>query len=354
MRKYISFFLIFILIKTSSQINKQQLVDNWARVKSSMLDGSRDLSESPERFLIWKLSDNKICEYIDPIFEERKTCFDIKIENTSIRTSPKTFYEIDKLTNDTLVVIGRSEGITSHDKIKKMWFVRTSKFQHEYLNTLKNDSIVIATPYFTPSLKKNIFSDVLERSMTNNDRNLNINGNIIIHPKKQKIDFQFENQDQSKKNLENIEFLKSTVEKSYHLWNLAGLEKFDQIIIPYRIEIQIKYINTFKGSTIKFAFFKSDHKDLNNIPVTIKDKMLSNETYNKGMNALENQKLDKAIELFNKAFDLDNTNIDALYNTASISLNKEDVTTACTALKKLKDLEQAEGTKLFNEICSKN
>ncbi|SHE80448.1 hypothetical protein SAMN02787100_0875 [Chryseobacterium sp. OV279] len=357
MSKYISFFLIFMIIKTNAQINKQQLIDNWALVKSSMLDGSRDLSSYSGRASIWKLSDHKICEYVDPIFEERKTCYDIKIENKNIRISPKTFYEIEKLSTDTLVIIERIDGITGNDKIKKKWLVRTSKLQNEYLSTLKNDSIVEASYYFTPSLKKNIFSDFLERSMTDNGRNLSLSGNIIIYPKKQKINFQSESTDQSKKNLENIEFLKSIVEKSYPSWNLAGFEKYDQIIIPYHIETKIGD-DSSQASSMKFSFFKNDRKDLDKYPnraiVKIKDKMLAAEAYNKAMEALDKKKLDKAIELFNKAFDLNNTNVDALYNAASISLDKKDMPTACTALKKLKDFEQVEGTKLFNELCSKN
>ncbi|WP_139221991.1 tetratricopeptide repeat protein [Chryseobacterium oleae] len=347
-----------MIIKTSAQINKQQLIDNWAIVKYSTLDGSRDLSQDSGHFSIWKLSDNKICEYVNPIFEERKTCYDIKIENKSIRTSPKTFYEIEKLTNDTLIIIERLDGITGNDKIKKKWFVRTSKLQNEYLSTLKNDTAVVASAYFTPTLKKDIFFDVLERSVTNNDRNLSVKGNIIIYPKKQKINFQFESNDQSKKNSENIDFLKSIVEKSYQFWNLTGFEKYDQIILPYHIETQIRNNDGSKSSSMSFNFFKNDRKDLdkyqNRAIVIIENKKLAAEAYNKAMEALDKKKLDRAIELFNKAFDLNNTNVDALYNAASISLDKKDMPTACTALKKLKDFEQVEGTKLFNELCLKN
>ncbi|WP_223606021.1 lipopolysaccharide assembly protein LapB [Chryseobacterium sp. OSA05B] len=348
MRKYIPFFLIFILIKTSSQTNKQQVLDDWALVKSRMLDGSRNLSERSDRFLIWKLSDHQLCEYPDPIFEDRKKCLDIKIENKSIRTSPKTFYEIDKLTNDTLSVIDRADGITSNDKIEKMWFVRISKLQNEYISTLKNDSIAVASSYFTPSLKKNIFFEIPEDYMYNS--NLTGKGNIIIYPKKQKVDLQYENTPESKKNTKGMEFLKSTIEKSYHQWTITAFKNFDQVIIPY----SFKHKTEYPQATMKFAFFKNERNDPGEIPVIIKDKTLSSETYNKGINALNDKKLDKAIELFNKAFDLDNTNVDALYNTVSISLDKKDMTTACIALKKLKEFEQTEGTQLFNQVCTKN
>ncbi|WP_343610393.1 hypothetical protein [Chryseobacterium oranimense] len=349
MYKYISLLFIFILIKMNAQINKQ-LIDNWTRVKSSMLDGSRDLSENDQRILTWKITDNKLCEYMHPIFEDMKTCMDIKIEGQSIKASALAFYEIEKLTSDSLVVISRINGETSADKIKKIWFVRTSKFRNEYLSKIKSDSTITASRYFTPTLKKNIFPDIFDRY----PNDFLISGNIIIYPKKHAVNIQHENTNQSKKSLESIEFLKSTLEKSYHLWNLEGFENFDQVSIPFNIENKTKYMGSFQGATMSFSFFRSELKSSNKIPVKIENKLLSNETFLKGIKAVDDKKLDKAIELFNKAFELNNTNTDALYNIVSISLSKNDVTTACTALKKLKDFEQTEGTKIFNEKCLKH
>ncbi|CEJ71332.1 hypothetical protein BN1195_03677 [Chryseobacterium oranimense G311] len=349
MYKYISLLFIFILIKMNAQINKQ-LIDNWTRVKSSMLDGSRDLSENDERILTWKITNNKLCEYKHPIFEDMQTCMDIKIEGQSIKASALAFYEIEKLTSDSLVVISRINGETSGDKIKKIWFVRTSTFRNEYLSKIKSDSTITASRYFTPTLKKNIFPDIFDRY----PNDFHIIGNIIIYPKKHIVNIQHENTNQSKKSLESIEFLKSTLEKNYHLWNLEGFENFDQVSIPFNIENETKYIDSFQGATMSFIFFKSELKSQNKIPVKIENKFLSNETFFKGIKAVDDKKLDKAIELFNKAFELNNTNTDALYNIVSISLSKNDVTTACTALKKLKDFEQTEGTKIFNEKCLKN
>ncbi|KFF25325.1 tetratricopeptide repeat protein [Chryseobacterium vrystaatense] len=345
MSKYISFFVIFILTQTSAQINKLQLNDNWTRVKFSMLDGSRDLSQSPRKILRWQISDSKLCEYKNIIFEDQKECNDIKIENKSIRTSEHAFYEIEKLTIDSLVVILRVNGVTNSDKINKIWFVRTSKLYDEYFSKIKNDSIIEANRSFTPTLKKNIFYDITGSSK------FNIKGNIVIYPKKQKIDFQQEIKEGSQNNAKGIELLKTTIEKSFHLWNITAFKNFDQVLIPYSIT---RYTSS-EGSSLGVDFFKDDNKSNNNIiPVKIENRTLSDQTYSKGIGALNEQKLDKAINLFNKAFDLDNTNVDALYNIASISLNKNDIPTACTALKKLKDLEQTEGTKIFNERCSKN
>ncbi|MGL6126126.1 hypothetical protein, partial [Chryseobacterium artocarpi] len=86
--------------------------------------------------------------------------------------------------------------------------------------------------------------------------------------------------------------------------------------------------------------------------INIKNRLVSIENYKKGLEAISNQKFDKAIEFFIKAHEYDNTNTDGLYNAQSILLAQNNVSDACIVLKRLKDLEQTEGTKLYNEKCS--
>jgi tetratricopeptide (TPR) repeat protein len=83
----------------------------------------------------------------------------------------------------------------------------------------------------------------------------------------------------------------------------------------------------------------------------MEDLKLSGELYLKGLKSYENKKYDKAINFFEKSYEVDNRKVDALYNIASIYALLNDKLNLCKYLEKLKDLEQTEGIKLYNENC---
>ncbi|MDR6373080.1 hypothetical protein J2795_004269 [Chryseobacterium bernardetii] len=348
------FFLILFLsvsLQLSSQINTQLLANSsWTRVKFSMLDGSRDLSQRSSQVLVWKIKGNNLCLFTDALILDKASCMDFKLEKELMKTSDLAGYQIEKLTADSLVVIQRIVGIDSPDKIKKTWFIKSSIVLNNFVREKKNDSIIIASKNFTPSLKRNIISEILENySQKDFFYNFSSKGNILIFPKKQKVEVETEYKDETKANQKGIAFFKTTIEKNYHLWDLTGFESFEKIIIPYEMSIKNGNRSGLSTMGIRFYGFSNDAKEF---PVFTKNKFASTDNFNKGMDALNKQKFDNAIYFFNEAYDNDNTNTDALYNIVSISLaqNKSDI--ACTALKKLNDLEQTEGAKLYNEKCA--
>ncbi|WP_133121704.1 tetratricopeptide repeat protein [Chryseobacterium sp. PMSZPI] len=352
MYKY--FFLLFIVISThlTSQINTQLLQNSsWTVVKFGTLDGSRDLSQSGSKTSLWKITGNTLCIYSDPIFMDIKSCLDFKLEKETILTSKNAGYQIEKLTRDSMIVTQRIDGIEDPDKIRKIWLVNRSVIVNDFINKNKAESIV-ATKDFTPSLKKNIIFEVLDVYSKNGYfHDLKLKGNILIFPKKQKIEI--ETKEESKKNEASINLFKTTLEKNYHLWDLTGFENFEKIIIPYYFYSNVgKNENNINKVGIKF-FDDNDSHDSEDVAVYIKDKKVSDQNFNKGIEALDHKKFDKAIEFFNKAHEYNNTNTDALYNVVSISFAQNNINSACLALKRLKDLQQTEGTKLFNEKCLK-
>lgn len=313
-----------------------------------MLDGSTDLSQHSNRYLVWKISGNKLCEFIDPWFVDRKTCVNFKVENNLVKISDKSAYQIETLTYDSLVVVEKIDGITFSDKIRKMSFVKTSTLMKDFADKETSDSIVITSRNVTPTLTKDIISEMqsvyLQKRYTHDFIAV---GEIRVFPKKQNIEVVTDNQKQNKNNQISIDLFIATLEKSYRMWDLTGFEKFEKIIIPYVFKSKAD------GDYCNIAFFnKIPDKKTGEIVINVKDRSASAENFRKGMEATDKQKFDKAIEFFNKSHDYDNTNTDALYNIVSISLAQNNISSACLALKKLKDLEQTEGIKLFNEKCS--
>ncbi|WP_146212897.1 MULTISPECIES: hypothetical protein [unclassified Chryseobacterium] len=273
----------------------------------------------------------------------------VKIGKNAIRVADKPIYEIEKLTSDSLIVIEKPEGVTFPDKIRKRWFVKTSEILKNFTDKVTGDSIIITSRNAMPSLKREINFELLE-SYSKKKYTLDFEtvGEIKIFPKKQKVEVTVDTKKQNKDNQTAIEFFKTTLEKDYKLWDLTGFERFEKIIIPYYLKVKLE-----DGDAGSIAFFGkvSFEKDKKTV-VRIKDRFVSAENFNKGLKAINNQKFDNAVYFFNKAHEDDNTNTEALYNVASIAMAQNKTDVACTALKRLKDLEQTEGTKLYNEKCS--
>lgn len=353
MRNFFLTLFLSISLQFSSQTNTQLLSNSsWVRVKFSMLDGSRDLSQVKSRILLWSISGNTLCEYSDPIFMDMKSCVDFKLDKRVMKTSEEAGYQIEKLTPDSLIVTQRVDGVNVPDKIRKIWFVNKSVFVNNFLNKVKNDSVVTANRDFTPSLKKNIISSILDIYVQKEySHDFSLEGSILIFPKNQTIKIEIDNEGQLQKDQKSINLFKSTLEKNYYLWDISGFEKFKKIIIPYKYFSKIKNGHTEFSST-GITFFDRNYVNfVKEYTVYIKDKKLSVQYFSKGVEAINKKKFDKAIQFFNQAYEYDNTNTDALYNVVAISLAQNNTNISCSTLQKLKDLEQTEGTKLFNENC---
>jgi len=356
MFKHFIVLFIFISIPLSSQINTSLLSNSWTRVKVKTEDGSRALNDDTSTFIQWKLVNNRLCKNYNPnLFSfNSNLCTDYKVEKNFIRFSPTIAYEIKKLDNDSLIVIERFDAKKDTDKVLKFWFVKTSNLEKKDVEKNQNDSILIADTNFAPKLRIEFLSDKITEYALKGD--LKLVGNILIFPKKQKVIFEMDNSAETKGNTKVIKNIMQAIENSYYEWNLVGFKNFEKIYVPFTLETYHKK-NTEEYS-IKINFPKKQSLNTITIPretvvVTSKNPSLSKENFSKGMEALKLKKYDAAIGLFEKAYEMDNTNTDALYNIAAAGGIKNDIVTVCSALKRLKDLEQTEGTKLYNQNCHK-
>lgn len=356
MLKYFIVLLTLISISLSSQINTSLLSNSWTRVKVKTEDGSRALNEDSSTFIQWKLVNNRLCKNYNPnLFSFDSTlCTDYKVEKNFIRFSPTIAYEIERLDNDSLIVIERFDAKKDPDKVLKFWFVKTSNIEKKDIEKIQNDSVLIADTNFAPKLRIEFLSNKLTEYALKGD--LKLVGNILIYPKKQKVIFEMDNSADTKGSAKIIKNIKQAIENSYNEWNLVGFKKFEKIYVPFTVETYHKK-NTEEYS-IKINFPKKQLINTAVIPketvlITSENPSLSKENFTKGMEALKSKKYDTAIGLFEKAYEMDNTNTDALYNIAAAGSIKNDIVTVCSALKRLKDLEQTEGTKLYNQNCHK-
>ncbi len=357
MYRYILISLILFNNIVYSQIDTHLLNGEWVKVKNRMVDGSKNLSESfsSSKFLMWKISNKKICMDSDPVNSIEETCLDFDLVKNLIRTSSESGYEINKLTSDTLIVIQKIKGINENDKLEKLWFVKSTIIRNNYLNKHKSDSILIANEHFTPTLSKKFITEIHKQFLKkSNYPNFDLIGNLVFFPKEEKLEVEINNSNDKNviENNEEISYIVRTIEKSYDNWKLNDFKNFNKIYIPFIIKSE-SY--KFKGGSHKgtpIFYFLENVNDIDKIyGIKMEDLRASGDNFQNGIIAYQNKEYEKAIFLFMKSFQIDNRNIDALYNSASIYSILNDKIKMCDCLKKLKDLEQTEGTRQYNENC---
>lgn len=352
MFKYIFIFFLFFS-NVQAQINNQSIVGSWTKVKEQAIDGSKNISARFGRSNHWQISTTKINMKNEMIYVYiNKDAIDYIKDGNHLSTSPDSGYNIVKLTSDSLVVVENIKGKIDKDKVQKIWFVKTSKIISSISEKYKNDSVLTATSNYTPILKKDFLPEVKtalvnSRVMTN----FAFTGKLIISPKKKTI--QLKTDDSKISGNKNFLIIKEIVEKSFANWDLTDFQNFSTIYIPYSAKsIVVAANNATNFGSISMGFFgdPNDDKAASTEP-SLDDLEQAQKHMQKAVNFLQSKKYDKAVEFFNKGFALDPTKVDALYNIVSIYSFLKDKDKMCLTLKKLKDLEQTDGTKLYNQFC---
>lgn len=356
MIKYFTPFLILISIFGHSQINRHFLINEWIVTKTLMLDGSKDLTQPylQSKFQRWRISSEKICMDSNPVESNLKNCLDYHIMQNFIRTSSQSGYEIEKLTQDSLVLIQRIDGIVDADKINRYWLTKSTVLKENYVDKHKNDSIIIAVEHFTPTFKQNLSKAIMDK-FKNKSRfpNFKLIGNLVFYPVANKLEMEILNSGDKEvvSNKNNIDLIKPIIEQTFSNWNLTDFQKFKKIYLPFVLDCFSTNDGSFysKGSTI--YYFETNTDYFESFSGRGGDKFKSNENFANGVKAIQNKNLEKALKYFLESYNLDLGKVDALYNISNIYSYKGDKVNECKYLKKLRELGQTEGTKNYEMKC---
>ncbi|MBO9584294.1 MAG: hypothetical protein J7574_09060 [Flavobacterium sp.] len=343
------FFVISFLFfgKNYSQISLSRIQGYWIKYQGEMKDGS-DLSDrftEDSGYTEYRINQNRLCMNSDPVHNINQSCFDFTLINNFIKTSQYSGYIIEKVTNDSLVLCEKIDGLAD-DKLKRSYFVKQEVIISKFREENKNEKNIIASKLFSPKTNGTIELD-LNKAFKNNYSNFELIGNLKIYPGKKRIKTAITSSTQ--KDSSRIRTVKKVIDGSFEKWNLNGFEDYESVEIPFVLKSEIT--RTYWG--IDVIFFTSDLTEFKRIyGINLQDARKSSDYYKLGLISYEKKNYLEAISYFSESFKFNPENIDALYNMAAIYFESGDKENACKVWLELSVLGQTEGKQLFIEKCN--
>jgi len=120
-----------------------------------------------------------------PVQNHKSDTQSYHIKDNSIFVSDNLSYEIEKITQDSLIIVEKMSWLED-DKLKRFYLMKEENiFEEESLRN-KNSLHLIANPYYTPTFKGNL-PLLLNKSLNKKHRNQKLKGVINIFPEEKKV-----------------------------------------------------------------------------------------------------------------------------------------------------------------------
>lgn len=345
--KYILFFSALFFFNTNSAQTISDITGNWINYKTEMKDGSKLYQALPSDSTAnnYFINANKFgwTNCINGIYG---MVLDYKLINNEIQTSQFSGFKIEKISKDSLVLCERIND-TPDDKLQRLYLVREEVIIAKYKEKYKNESNIVATTKYTPKIKSS-FLKLLNQDLRKNNSyyNFRFSGKLFIFPQEKKIETKiiFSTTDSPQ-----IKKITKYLNSSFEDWDLTNFETYKTIEIPFIY--QVKKDEWVRGTDIRF--FVDDVTIFNHIMgVTIENQQKSLNYFKKAFELYQEKKFLKAAELFEKSFEIDPRNLDALYNKAAAFSEIGDKENACKTWKRISDFGQVSAQELYKNNCN--
>jgi len=356
MKKSTLWIICFFLLQSFSgysQVTQEQLQGDWIVVNITMADGSMVVNSGMDSstYTMYSFINDTLQIKVMPKwggYNEPDQKY--KLRDSSIVCNVMT-YKILYLSKDSLVIVDINDKIESSKRYHYQLVNRRRIIKTEQAKQQNTDTFMV-TSKAIPLLKGNIFDP--EYNKTNNVliNIAEISGVLYFDLIQQKIIVDIEHSKESEKG--NLKFI-SFIENSFPYWDLNGFTNYAFIKAPFFFEIESSPIEPGPFSLIRHSlrFYPIINGVLPEpLPKVSRNNFLrSNTLFKKGIKLYKKDKLSEALSYFEKSYQLNPENLDALYNMGSIYFKLGDVNAACTCYLKLKNMGQKEAAEIYDQYC---
>lgn len=347
MKNFLFIIALFFFTNNYGQIKLSTIQGYWINDKVEMKDGSDLFGRFVEDsvYAEYRIDQNKLCINSSPIHRTNESCLDFTLINNLIKTSQYAGFIIEKVSNDSLILSEKIDGLTD-DKLKRLYFRKQEVVLDNFKEEYKDQKNITASKFFTPKTNATIEID-LNKAFKNNYSNFELIGNFKIYPaqKKVKTAVTFSTQNDSSR----IRIVKKIIDHSFEKWNLKDFQGYESIEIPFVLKSEIT--KSYWG--ISVIFFTKDLTEFERINgIKMEDLRKSSDYFNKALIAYDEKRYPEAVTYFTESYNLDHKNIDALYNKAAVYFESGDKQNACQVWLEISMLGQVNAKQLFLEHCN--
>lgn len=273
------------------------------------------------------------------------------LDNTVLSIGNYDKYTIDSLNEMFLGITEIPKQNLPEDKFNSFVFVRLDHL-FDYYNqagqlTILEDSLIQCNKQFSPVFKGNMESLFVPKFKDATGKR-SLQGFLVLSPEGNVQKIQIEPSGTFSE--EEIKKIKNIIDTTSGSWDMPAIPKHLQFKVDFFITINRYSMDGYPSFlAINFFFHENDWQP--GKALALEEVAAVNNYFNNGVRLFNKGKFDKAINEFLKCIEIDPKYTDAYYNIAAAYLKLGNTVQACEFWKKLQEMGQKGGERLYKEHC---
>lgn len=345
-------FLLGLLLVMISTIAYSQNLDNseWSQIKAERKDGSKIIDNTKDNSQTFLFTKDSVTMLFNNSVVSKQP---FKVQNKELIIGPNKF-KIDTVNKSVLVLTEIYYEEVPEDRIRRFTFVNRSNYFYYLLQKgqikIVSDSVIQLTDKSFPIYTgKDINKELLKQLLPTTSAG-NFSGSILLSRTGEVIDVLIETDDFTKKEINKIQIILNNTNKQ---WAIPKIDsKYKALKLYFSCELTSIKSPSQRSNFSSFSFKFNNEKIEKSKQLTVQQLDKANDHFIKGLELLNGKKFEKAVTEFTSCLRIDSTYLDAYYNRAYSFYQLNNHELACQNWKKLMDLGQKQGEKLYKENCN--